>query len=106
LHVQGQNRDQATLLPERLDDLIGDDNAVRLIDAFVDSLDLKAPGFARIETKGTGRPPYHPGGLLKLYLYGYMYRFDQRLGSVLVSRPQYCGRRSTHPRQQCRFYIV
>jgi hypothetical protein len=43
-------------LPERLDDLIGDDNAVRLIDAFVDSLDLKALGFARIETKGTGRP--------------------------------------------------
>ncbi len=74
LHVQGQNQEQATLLPERLDDLIGDDNAVRLIDAFVDSLDLKAPGFARIETKGTGRPPYHPGDLLKLYLYGYMYR--------------------------------
>ena len=69
-----QNRDQATLLPERLDDLIGDDNAVRLIDAFVDSLDLKALGFARIETKGTGRPTYHPGDLLKLYLYGYMYR--------------------------------
>lgn len=42
-------------MPERLDDLIGDDNAVRLIGAFVDSLDLKAPGFARIETKGTGR---------------------------------------------------
>ena len=41
-------------MPERLDDLIGDDNAVRLIDAFVDSLDLKAPCFARIETKGTG----------------------------------------------------
>ncbi len=61
-------------MPERLDDLIGDDNAVRLIDAFVDSLDLKALGFARIETKGTGRPPYHPGDLLKLYLYGYMYR--------------------------------
>jgi len=50
LHVQGQNRDQATLLPEQLDDLIGDDNAVRLIDAFVDSLDLKALGFARIVT--------------------------------------------------------
>ncbi len=76
MHVQGQNRDQATLLPERLDDLIGDDNAVRLIDAFVDSLDLKALGFARIETKGTGRPPYHPGDLLKLYLYGY--RVDNR----------------------------
>jgi transposase len=58
-------------------DLIGEDNAVRVIDAFVDSLDLKALGFARIEVKGTGRPPYHPGDLLKLYLYGYMYRICQ-----------------------------
>ena len=74
MHVQGQNRDQATLFPERLDDLIGEDNAVRVIDAFVDSLDLKALGFARIEAKATGRPPYHPGDLLELYLYGYMYR--------------------------------
>ena len=74
MHVQGQNRDQATLFPERLDDLVGEDNAVRVIDAFVDSLDLKALGFAHIEAKATGRPPYHPGDLLKLYLYGYMYR--------------------------------
>jgi len=74
MHVKGQNRDQATLFPERLDDLIGEDNAVRVIDAFVDSLDLKALGFARIEVQATGRPPYHPGDLLKLYLYGYMHR--------------------------------
>ena len=74
MHVRGQNRDQGTLFPERLDDLIGEDNAVRVIDAFVDSLDLKALGFARIEAKATGRPPYHPGDLLKLYLYGYLYR--------------------------------
>ena len=44
MHVQGQNRDQATLFPERLDELIGEDNAVRVVDAFVDSLDLKALG--------------------------------------------------------------
>ena len=74
MHVQGQNRDQAILFPERLDDLIGEDNAVRVIDAFVDSLDLKTLGFARIEVKATGRPRYHPGDLLKLYLYGYMHR--------------------------------
>ena len=74
MHVRGENRDQATLFPERLDDLIGEDNAVRVIDAFVDSLDLKVLGFARIESKATGRPPYHPGDLLKLYLYGYLYR--------------------------------
>ena len=74
MHVQGQNRDQATLFPERLDDLIAEDNAVRVIDAFVDSLDLRALGFARIQVQATGRPPYHPGDLLKLYLYGYMHR--------------------------------
>ena len=74
MHIQGQNRDQATLFPERLDDLIADDNAMRVIDAFVDSLDLKALGFARIEMQATGRPPYHPGDLLKLYLYGYIHR--------------------------------
>ena len=61
LHVQGQNHDQATLLPERLDDLIGDGNAVRLIDAFVDSLDLKAPGFARILCNNTGSTSFNSG---------------------------------------------
>jgi transposase len=74
MHVQGQNRSQATLFPERLEELIAEDNAVRVIDAFVDSLDLKALGFARIEVKATGRPPYHPGDLLKLYQFGYMHR--------------------------------
>jgi transposase len=74
MHVQGQSRDQATLFPERLDDLIDEDNAVRVIDAFVDTLDLRSLGFARIEVKATGRPPYHPGDILKLYLYGYMHR--------------------------------
>ena len=80
MHVQGQNRGQATLFPERLDELIGEDNAVRVIDAFVDSLDLKALGFARIEARATGRPPYHPGDLLKLYLYGYMHRVRSSRG--------------------------
>lgn len=74
MHIQGQSRDQATLFPERLDDLIDADNPVRVIDAFVDSLDLRALGFARIEVLATGRPPYHPGDLLKLYLYGYLHR--------------------------------
>jgi len=74
MHIQGQSRDQGTLFPERLDELVAEDNAVRVIDAFVDSLDLKALGFVRIEVQVTGRPPYHPGDLLKLYLYGYMHR--------------------------------
>ena len=62
------------MFPERLDDLIEDDNPVRVIDAFVDSVDLGLLRFARIESKETGRPPYHPGDLLKLYLYGYMHQ--------------------------------
>lgn len=74
MHIQGQSRDQATLFPERLDDLIAEDNPVRVIDAFVDTLDLKVLGFARIESQATGRPPYHPGDLLKLYLYGYLHQ--------------------------------
>jgi transposase len=74
MHIQGQSRDQATLFPERLDDLIGDDNAVRVIDAFIESLDLKVLDFVKIESQATGRPPYHPGDLLKLYLYGYMHQ--------------------------------
>ncbi len=74
MHIQGQSRDQATLFPERLDDLIGQDNAVRVIDAFVDTLDLNALGFARMQLQATDRPPYHPGDVLKLYLYGYMHR--------------------------------
>jgi len=74
MHIQGQSRNQATLFPERLDDLISEENAVRVIDAFVDTLNLKTLGFARIEVKATGRPPYHPGDLLKLYLYGYLHQ--------------------------------
>jgi len=74
MHNQGQSRDQGTLFPERLDDLIDGDNVVRVIDAFVDTLDLKALGLAKIVSKKTGRPPYHPGDLLKLSLYGYMHQ--------------------------------
>lgn len=62
------------LFPERLDDLIDADNPVRVIDAFVDSLDLKTLGFVRMEVQASGRPPYHPGDLLKLYLYGYLHQ--------------------------------
>jgi transposase len=71
-HVTGQSRDQATLFPETLDDFVGADHPVRVVDAFVDSLDLKALGFARVTAEATGRPPYDPGDLLKLYIYGYL----------------------------------
>jgi transposase len=71
-HVTGQSRDQATLFPEVLDEVIATDNAVRVIDAFVEILDLAALGFSKVAPEATGRPPYDPGDLLKLYVYGYV----------------------------------
>lgn len=71
-HIQGESRQQSTLFPERLDEYVSDDNPVRVIDAFIDSLDMAALGFSQAITKATGRKPYHPGDLLKLYTYGYL----------------------------------
>jgi transposase len=71
-HVVGQSRYQATLYPETLDEVIALDSAVRVIDAFVDSLDLGGLGFSKVEAEATGRPPYDPVDLLKLYIYGYL----------------------------------
>jgi transposase len=71
-HVEGANRHQATLLPETLEDFVAVDHPVRVIDAYIDTLDLKALGFSKAVTKDTGRKPYHPGDLLKLYVYGYL----------------------------------
>jgi transposase len=71
-HVTGQSRDQATLFPEGLDEWVAADHTVRVIDAFVDGLDLAELGFTKVVAEATGRPPYAPGDLLKLYLYGYL----------------------------------
>ena len=72
--VQGADRGQSTLLPECLDDWIDESNPVRVIDAFVDALDLGKLGFSGAEPAATGRPAYHPSVLLKLYIYGYLNR--------------------------------
>jgi transposase len=72
--IEGANRDQGTLFPERLDDFITEDNPVRVIDAFVEGLDLRELGFKRVDPLATGRPAYHPAVLLKLYIYGYLNR--------------------------------
>src|SRR6185436_6020226 len=72
--VEGLDRGQSTLLPECLDDWIDENNPVRVIDAFVGALDLAELGFAGVEPEATGRPSYHPGILLKLYIYGYLNR--------------------------------
>jgi transposase len=70
--VEGIDREQATLFPECLEDWIDQDNPVRAIDAFVDKLDLPGVGFDGVAPEATGRPSYHPSGLLKLYIYGYL----------------------------------
>jgi transposase len=72
--VEGVDRGQSTLFPDRLEDWIGDDNPVQVIDVFVDELDLGGLGFGRVEPRATGRPGYHPSVLLKLYVYGYLNR--------------------------------
>ena len=71
-YIQGVDRHQSTLFPAVLDDYIGDDNPVRFIDVYVNNLDLTKLGFTHAQENGTGRPPYHPADLLKLYMYGYL----------------------------------
>ena len=72
--VEGVDRGQGTLFPEQLEDYVVEDNAVRVIDVFVDELDLGGLGFGRVAPQATGRPGYHPCVLLKLYIYGYLNR--------------------------------
>jgi len=73
-YITGTPREQMVLFPERIDEYIAEDHPVRFIDAFVDSLDLEAAGFGKTSLATTGRPPYAPGDLLKLYIYGYLNR--------------------------------
>ncbi len=74
--IEGADRHQVTLLPECLDDYVGEDNPVRIVDAFVNELNLQALGFEGANPAATGRPAYHPSVLLKLYIYGYLNRIQ------------------------------
>ena len=74
--VEGEDRAQVTLLPECLDDYVEAENPVRVIEVFVDGLDLGALGFAGVDPAATGRPAYHPAVLLKIYIYGYLNRIQ------------------------------
>ena len=74
--IAGQDRTQSTLLPELLDEYITEENPVRVIDLFVDQLDLASLGFEGVVPADTGRPSYHPAVLLKLYVYGYLNRIQ------------------------------
>jgi len=80
-YIEGESREQRILFPEVLDDYISEDNEVRFIDAFVDGLEIEELGFDRSAPKETGRPPYDPRDLLKLYIYGYLNRL--RTGRTL-----------------------
>jgi transposase len=71
--IKGEDRFQATLFPERLDDYVAEDSAVRVIDVFLDDLDLSGLGF-KTQPNDTGRPAYHPSTMLKLFVYGYLNR--------------------------------
>ncbi len=71
--IEGEDRNQATLFPERIDDYVAEDSPVRVVDVFIDDLDISGLGF-RTEPNATGRPSYHPKMMLKLYVYGYLNR--------------------------------
>ncbi len=72
--IEGADRSQITLFPDRLEDYIAEDNPVRVVDAFVDQLDLSGLGFSRVDPSVIGRPGYRPSDLLKLHIYGYLNR--------------------------------
>jgi transposase len=74
--VESEDRAQGGLFPERLDDYLAEDNPVRVVDVFVDELDLETLGFDGIKPEATGRPGYHPATLLTIYVYGYFNRIQ------------------------------
>jgi len=74
--IEGEERGQGTLLPEHLGDYVIENNPVRVVDVFVEELDLANMGFKRVTPAKTGRPAYHPAVLLKLYIYGYLNRIQ------------------------------
>ena len=74
--VDGIDRSQGLLLPDRLEDYVHEDNPVRVVDAFVEALDLSALGFEAANRAAGGRPAYHPATLLKIYIYGYLNRIQ------------------------------
>jgi transposase len=101
--VQGTDRQQTTLFPECLDDLVDESNPVRAVDVFVDALELRDLGFDGVDPAATGRPAYHPSAMLKLYIYGYLNRvqssrrLEREAGRLQCAK---CGRH--HEPSDCR----
>jgi transposase len=74
--IEGADRNQVMLLPESVEDYVGADNPVRIVEAFVEQLDLREMGFEGTDPLATGRPAYHPAVMLKIYIYGYLNRIQ------------------------------
>ncbi len=105
--IVGEDRTQATLFPERLDDYIAEDSAVRVIDVFVDDLDISGLGF-KTEASDIGRPGYHPRIMLKIYVYGYLNRVQssrrlEREAQRNVELMWLTGRLAPDFKYHCRF---
>src|SRR6266567_3453579 len=100
--IDGEDRMQQTLLPNSLEDYISEENPVRVIEVFIDELDLAALGFAGMTPAATGRPAYHPSTLLKIYLYGYLNRVQssRRMEQVEASIARYLSALDTADRQE------
>lgn len=73
-YIEGENRNQIMLFPESIDDYIGDNSPVRVIDEYIEQVDIAGLGFKKAVPSYIGRPSYHPKDLIKLYLYGYLNR--------------------------------
>ena len=93
--VDGIDRSQGLLLPDRLEDYVHEDNPVRVVDAFVEALDLSALGFEAANRAAGGRPAYHPATLLKIYIYGYLNRIQS---SRRLEREAQRNLERVHPR--------
>ena len=78
-YIEGEDRNQIILFPESIDEYVSDNNSIRIIDEYINQLDLKRLGFKRAVNPSTGRPPYHPKDMLKLYLSGYLNRAPSTL---------------------------
>jgi hypothetical protein len=90
--IDGDDRMQLTLLPNSLEDYVSEENPVRVIEVFIEELDLAALGFSGMTPAATGRPGYHPSTLLKIYLYGYLNRLQSsrrldRLAQTATRQP-------------------
>ena len=70
--IEGENKYQSTLFPEILDEYIAENNPVRVVEVFIEELDLNQLGFHKVNPHVNGRPSYHPSVLLKIYVYGYL----------------------------------